>query len=86
MSQFQVEFEILVAAVGNETVSRQSLLFRGQLSNSAYTKLVSVMLLISLTSYIEISLFSLIFSPKGSRFFFRQLPNGPMISIALIAL
>ena len=46
VSQFQVEFEILVAVVGNEAISCQSLVFRGQLSSNPYSKLVSVMLLI----------------------------------------
>ncbi len=42
--KFQVEFEILVAAVGNEAVSCQSFVFIRQLSINPFTKLVPVIL------------------------------------------
>lgn len=42
--KFQVEFEILVAAVGNEAVSCQSFVFTRQLSINPFTKLVPVIL------------------------------------------
>ena len=42
--KFQVEFEILVAAVGNEAVSCQSFVFARQLSINPFTKLVPVIL------------------------------------------